>query len=125
MNDISINSIAAPQDLASHIVCAPDVEARVAFGSDAVVVRGGREYTELRFPNCATITVVMPDIRYGGAVVPATVNWSSSSSDGDLAAASRTATVLAFAAKVAKQLNRWVDDGSVVVDAQGFHAVAS
>lgn len=119
MQTVNIKAISADHTVAGFIVGARGKE-RVMLMLDGdpaggSVVTPGREFTELRFTDCATVVIHAPRLAYGGTVVSAGVTWSSSSSDPTIENATRTAQVLAFAVSVAECLNAWVADGSVSV----------
>jgi hypothetical protein len=118
MNSIAITGIAAAHNVAA-VLTGHDTDAELVFNGATARIRSGAEITELRFPDCSTVTISAPRLAYGGTVIDAGVSWSSSSSQPTLTGAVRTAQVLAFAAKVADQLNLWVADGQITVTDTG------
>jgi hypothetical protein len=121
MQTINITSIAAAHEVAA-VITGHSEDAELVFEGMTARVRSGAEMTELRFPGCSTVTLSAPRLAYGGTVVDAGLSWSSSSSQPTITGAVRTAQLLAFAAKVADQLNQWVADGQVEVTDTGVQA---
>jgi hypothetical protein len=125
---LTINSLGAAQNVASVLAGVPADGERGTLalwfdaGGPVMQIVPGAAYTELRFPDCAVVTIHAPATGFAGAM-KATVSWSSSSTPPRLSAAKRTARVIEFAADVAEQLNRWIDDGSLVVGERGVKVV--
>jgi hypothetical protein len=120
---ISISSIAAAHTVASAIAGHGDDFILTRSGTrltDTRVVRGGRDFTEMRFFTeegdwaSATVTVERPRNAYGESQ-GARVNFSSAASGNHdtVEYALATADLIAFAARVAAQLNDWNDRGEL------------
>lgn len=118
MTTLSITALAADHNFASMIEgfgVEPGESAQLTVDDVTTSVRVGYDDIEIRFQDAATVTITRPIQHWNGEWVrPATVTHSSSdSNDEGITAAARTAQVLAFAVRVAQQLNAWAEAGEL------------
>jgi hypothetical protein len=118
MQTISLNAIAAAQTVAQTIEGFGDPDGiTVVSGENTALIRPCGEWcdhVEVRLGGSANVSIDRPAKgALNGNVIPASVRWSSSDSNGSLEDAKATVELLAFATQVADQLNEWADRGEL------------
>jgi hypothetical protein len=117
MTTISVTALAADHNFASAIEgfgVEPGKSVELTFDGTSTRVRVGSDIVGIHFEDAATVEIERPTRDWDGTLQRATVTHSSSDSrDRGVKAAIRTATVLAFAARVAEQLDKWAFAGEL------------
>ena len=119
MKTISMNAVAAAHEVASTIEGYGDPRGIVVTDGEASFqVLANRGYNSMRLATddyrSAEVTVQRAEVNLRGALDPATVTWSSSSSDARGAEdAGATARLLVFATQVATTLQDWAARGDL------------